>query len=72
MAMSGSGLAAAIKSVVSAIPEEDRNFDAVWDAIGEAIVEYIKVRAEITVSGTANGVTAGMASVPVTGTGTLS
>ena len=71
MPMTGSGLASAVKSAISAIPMEERTHDAIWDAIGTALVSFIQSNATVTVTGTANGVTAGLAAVPVTGSGTI-
>jgi hypothetical protein len=74
MPLVGSPLATAIKNAVAAIPEANRNYDAVWNAVGDAIVNYIKANAVVTLqSGSiATGVTVGGASVPVTGTGLIS
>lgn len=74
MALSGANLATAIKSAVAAIPEDSRNYDAVWNAVGNAIVAYITDNAVVTLQAgsIATGVTAGPASVPVTGTGLIS
>jgi hypothetical protein len=73
MALSGSNLATAIKNAVAAIPEANRNYDAVWNAVGDAIVAYITANAVVTLQAgsVATGVTAGGVSVPVTGTGLI-
>lgn len=67
--MAGSGLAAAVKAAVAAIPEADRDHDAVWDAVGDAIINYIKANAAVVVT-SVSGVTTG-AGVSGPGTGTL-
>lgn len=69
--MSGSGLATQIKNAIAALAAEDRDFDTVWNTVGTAVVDYIKAHAVVTLNGDciATGVTAGVASVPVTGTG---
>lgn len=72
MAMTGAGLAAAVKAAVASIPEGERDHDAVWNAIGDAIVTFIKTNAQVAVTGTATGAVGGGAGVPVVGTGTLS
>lgn len=69
MAMVGSGLAAAVKAAVAAIPEANRDHDAVWDAVGDAIINYIKANAQVIVT-SVSGVTTG-AGVSGPGTGTL-
>lgn len=69
MAMTGSGLASAVKSAIQGIDEGDRDFDAVWTAIGDAIINYIKTNAVVNVTSVA-GVTAG-GGVSGPGTGTL-
>jgi hypothetical protein len=71
MALSGSGLAAVMKSTIQSIPESNRDFDTVWNAIGEAIITYIKDNAEITIDqrvSFVNGVQAGSGIIPIEGT----
>lgn len=70
MAMTGSGLAALIKSTLDAIDPSERDHDAVWNGIGDAIVAYIQANATVTVI-SVSGVTTG-AGVSGAGTGTIS
>jgi hypothetical protein len=69
MPMVGSGLAAVIKSAVSAIPEAGRTHDAVWNAIGDAIVTYIQANAVVTVA--VASATALTPAAPGTGVGVI-
>jgi hypothetical protein len=68
--MTGSGLAAAVKSAVAAIPAANRDHDTVWNAIGDAIVTFIQANAVVTVA-SVSGVTTGPG-VSGPGTGTIS
>ena len=68
MPMVGSGLAAAVKAAVAAIPEADRDHDAVWNAIGDAIVTYIQANANVVVASVSGETTGGGVSGPGTGT----
>ena len=70
MAMTGAGLAAAVKAAVAAIAPEDRDHDAVWNAVGDAIVTFIQTNAVVTVA-SVSGVTTG-AGVSGPGAGTIS
>lgn len=44
---------------------------AAFDALAQAIVAHIQANAQVAVTATATGVTAGLATAPVTGTGTI-
>ncbi len=44
---------------------------AAWTAVAQVIVLHIQANAQVVVTGTATGVTAGPAAVPVVGTGTV-
>ena len=69
MALTGSGLASAVKSAIGTIPEDSRDHDAVWDAVGTAIINYIKANAVVNVV-SVSGVTTG-AGVSGPGTGVI-
>lgn len=74
MAMTGAGLATAIKNAIEAVSEENRDYDAMWSAIAGAIVSYIQANAQVATTVTVtsvNGVTTGGGvSGPGAGTGT--
>lgn len=73
MAMTGPGLASAVRSAINGI-SGTKTFTAVWDAVGTAIVSYISANAVVTVTvASVSGVTTGPGvSGSGTGTGTIS
>lgn len=68
MAMTGAGLASAVKAAISGIPEDSRDHDAVWNAVGDALVAYIKTNAQVVVTSVSGVTTGGGVSGPGTGT----
>lgn len=70
MALNGNALGDAIKAAVDAVGNKTDRV-AVYRAMGSAIVTYITANAQVGSTGTATGVTAGAAAVPVTATGTI-
>lgn len=69
MALSGTVLAALIRSKIAAIPVAERDHEGMWNAIGDAIVEHIKA-AGVVVVASVSGVTTG-AGTSGPGTGTI-
>lgn len=65
MAMSNSGMSAAIKSEIQAIPginiTDEQELEKFCDAIGKAIVEYLKNNAQL------NGIVDGGSNWPIVG-----